>query len=179
MEWARYVAKVHHGRAPKFIADLAPASAVAPASAARVDSAKPRSDFNARFAAAPARERRRLLADYVRTEIAGVMGMESGTQIEPRQRLFDIGIDSLMAVELRNTLHNGLAISLPSTLVFDYPTVEALVEFLASGLRLDEVPTASVAVDRAAPADNLAASSADDLAAMLEQELVPRTERQQ
>lgn len=105
------------------------------------------------------------------------MGMENGVQIEARHRLFDIGIDSLMAVELRNSLHSGLAISLPSTLVFDYPTVEALVDFLAAGLRVDDPSTVAPMAERAAATPDLAGFSSDELAAMLEQELVPRTER--
>jgi myxalamid-type polyketide synthase MxaB len=178
MDWARYVATIHRGRAPRFLADLVPATPPT-APAARADSPRPRQDFGARFAAAPAGDRRRMLAEYVRAEIAAVMGMDSGTQIEARQRLFDIGIDSLMAVELRNSLHGGLAISLPSTLVFDYPTVEALVDFLAAGLQVNGTPAMPAATDRATAKDDLASASADELAALLEQELVPRNERPQ
>jgi acyl transferase domain-containing protein/NADPH-dependent curcumin reductase CurA/short-subunit dehydrogenase/acyl carrier protein len=178
MDWARYAAKVHRGHPPRFIADLAPASAATTTPATRAEDARPRNDFAARFAAAPAGGRRRMLADYVRAEIASVMGMENGAQIEPRHRLFDIGIDSLMAVELRNSLHSGLGMSLPSTLIFDYPTVEALVDFLAAGLRVDDAPTAPVG-DGAAATPDLAGFSADELADMLERELVPRTDRPQ
>ncbi len=178
MDWKRYVAAVHRGGPPRFIADLVPASAAPATPAAGAEGARPRHDFAGRLAAAPPNDRRRMLADYVRAEIANVMGMDNGAQIEARHRLFDIGIDSLMAVELRNSLHSGLAITLPSTLVFDYPTVEALVDFLAAGLRVDDAPTAAPVADRAAAPD-LAGFSADELADMLEQELVPRTERPQ
>ncbi|MCC5670510.1 acyl carrier protein [Nostoc sp. CHAB 5784] len=39
-------------------------------------------------------------------------------------------MDSLMAVELKNRLESTLSCSLPATLVFDYPTIEALVDYL-------------------------------------------------
>ena len=47
------------------------------------------------------------------------------------QPLTEMGMDSLMAVELRNLLRGSLQQSLPATLVFDYPTVLALSDFLA------------------------------------------------
>jgi acyl transferase domain-containing protein/acyl carrier protein len=79
----------------------------------------------------PAEKRHSALFDYVGSQVAATLGMTSPEQLEPRQRLFDIGIDSLMAVELKNRLESGLGISLRSTLVFDYPTVEALVTHLS------------------------------------------------
>jgi len=78
----------------------------------------------------PAAEHRALLTAHIRAEIAQVLEFSSPEQVEPRQRLFDLGVDSLMAVELRDRLHSGLGHPLRSTLLFDYPTVEGLVDYL-------------------------------------------------
>ena len=78
----------------------------------------------------PVAEHRALLTAHIRAEIAQVLEFGSPEQVEPRQRLFDLGVDSLMAVELRDRLHSGLGHPLRSTLLFDYPTVEGLVDYL-------------------------------------------------
>jgi acyl carrier protein len=54
--------------------------------------------------------------------------------------LSDAGLDSLLAVELRNVLGKSLGMSLAATLLFDHPSIEALSEFLWSELREDEGP---------------------------------------
>jgi len=85
--------------------------------------------------------------------------MPTDDQIEPRQRLFDAGIDSLMSVELKNRLEASLERPLRSTLIFDYPTTEALTNYLAELLNLtqEQVP--------------LTVESDDDIAMLLEKEL--------
>ncbi len=80
--------------------------------------------------ALPAAERPTRLTDYLQREIAAVLGLRSNTTIDPAARLFDFGLDSLMAVELKNKLQAGLDCTLRSTLLFDYPTLDALTPYL-------------------------------------------------
>jgi acyl carrier protein len=83
-----------------------------------------------RLAQAPATHRRELLTDFVRAEAAAVLGTGSETEVAPDVGLFEMGMDSLMSVELRRRLERGAARKLPSTLTFNYPNVAALAGFL-------------------------------------------------
>ena len=57
-----------------------------------------------------------------------------GTSVSPDEPLMAAGLDSLGAVELRNALEGALGISLPGTLVFDYPSLSAMTAYLGSKL---------------------------------------------
>jgi acyl carrier protein len=48
------------------------------------------------------------------------------------QQLMDAGMNSMMAVQLRQDLSKHLCLPLPSTLAFDYPTIRAITAFIAS-----------------------------------------------
>ena len=75
-------------------------------------------------------ERKAMLFEYVRSSVIEVLGFDSGHRLDPEQGLFDLGMDSLTAVELKNRLQAAIGNSLPSTLLFDYPNVQALTEYL-------------------------------------------------
>ena len=125
-----------------------------------------------RLAAATAHERRPLLIAHVRAEVSKVLGLAATQQIAPRRRLFDLGVDSLMAVELKNRLERSLGRPLRSTLLFDYPTVEALVDYLAQDLLPAESDTLSGSAEREPePSADLADLSEDELADRLARRL--------
>ncbi|MDZ7269350.1 MAG: SDR family NAD(P)-dependent oxidoreductase [candidate division KSB1 bacterium] len=86
------------------------------------------------LAEAPAGKRRGLLASFVREQAAKVLGLEAAHPIDKDQPLQKLGLDSLMAVELRNLLGAGLGgpRSLPATLLFDYPSINAVTDYLAA-----------------------------------------------
>ncbi len=66
-----------------------------------------------------------------------VVGLDRSTTLHPKVPLKDVGLDSLMAVELRNVLARATAAALPATLLFDYPTLDSLADHLWRVLELD------------------------------------------
>ena len=82
----------------------------------------------------PAAARRDVLIDFVQAQAAAVLALPDHDAIALNTGLFDLGMDSLMAVELKRRLERGVGKPLPSTLTFNYPNVGALAAFLDSQL---------------------------------------------
>ncbi|NET31059.1 MAG: KR domain-containing protein [Cyanothece sp. SIO1E1] len=87
-------------------------------------------DFLQQLEVTPLGQRHQLLIDHVRLQVAKVLGFDSLAAVNLQQGFFDLGMDSLTAVELRNLLQISLRRELPSTVAFNYPTVAACVDYL-------------------------------------------------
>lgn len=98
---------------------------------------------------ADADERRRLLVELIREQIGKILGQREAQTINRATGFFELGMDSLAAVELRNYLQSSTGLRLPNTLTFDYPTVDALVSFLTQKLTLLAATPAATAVTAA------------------------------
>jgi polyketide synthase 12/myxalamid-type polyketide synthase MxaB len=114
------------------------------------------SSFGDRLAAVAPNLRRALVIDQIRRDAARVLGLGDLELLQNNKPLNELGLDSLMAVDLRNGLGNALGCNLPATLLFDYPTVNALAEYLSrTVLGLEEAP--------AGPARTSSASAGSDV----------------
>ncbi|WP_151771068.1 type I polyketide synthase [Streptomyces abyssomicinicus] len=87
-----------------------------------------------RLAALPADAAERTLLDLVRTHVAAVLGHATPETVDTTRAFRELGFDSLTAVEIRNRLNTATGLRLPSTLVFDYPTPQDLVDHLREEL---------------------------------------------
>ncbi|NEB81613.1 SDR family NAD(P)-dependent oxidoreductase, partial [Streptomyces sp. SID14478] len=94
-----------------------------------------------RLLALPAPERARAVLQTVRETVGLVLGHGAHADIEPAKAFKDTGFDSLTGVELRNRLGSVTGLRLPTTLVFDHPSPQAVVDFLLERLDATATPT--------------------------------------
>jgi acyl carrier protein len=78
-------------------------------------------------------ERTRIVHEHVTRQVAAVLGLRVD-EIDVDVGLADLGLDSLLAVELRRRLQASSQIKLPATLAFDFPTARLIADRVGEGL---------------------------------------------
>jgi phthiocerol/phenolphthiocerol synthesis type-I polyketide synthase B len=129
-DWPRLAAAYRTRAALRIIEDLVPSDGT---DSSTVDVA-PGDDFRAALHNCDPTRRRALLLDHVTSLVAAVMGLESPQSLDPSAGFFHFGMDSLMSVTLQRALSDTLGVTVPASVVFDYPTIEALTDHLADCL---------------------------------------------
>jgi acyl transferase domain-containing protein/NADPH:quinone reductase-like Zn-dependent oxidoreductase/acyl carrier protein len=121
------------------------------------------------------------LQRLLQSELEGALGLGSGLLVGLRERFVDLGLQSLKAVEVRDVLEKKLLCKLHSTLLFDYPTVESLADYLAREVIGLESPTAGeAALDEAEAGEDSQAHDTGAYTGLSEEQLkllLSRTER--
>jgi acyl transferase domain-containing protein len=93
------------------------------------------------IADAPDIEREAVVLDLVRSEVARVVGLNSGSEIDPGRPFKDLGFDSPKAVDLRNRLIEATGLDLSTTVAFDYPTPRDVARKLLLEFDGEDKPT--------------------------------------
>jgi acyl transferase domain-containing protein/NADPH:quinone reductase-like Zn-dependent oxidoreductase/NAD(P)-dependent dehydrogenase (short-subunit alcohol dehydrogenase family)/acyl carrier protein len=169
IDWRRFLSEPPAGLDPSFFTGVAPASRLHPIAApSTVETTASVADA---WRAAPLADRRRMVVAHVSAKARHVLGVDDDLVFDERAALKDAGLDSLMAVELRNVLTRSLETSLPATLLFDYPSLDGLASYLLE--RLGLLPTAAEETEDDAHDDTaeLAALSDEEAEALLLAEL--------
>ncbi|MDQ1539161.1 MAG: pimaricinolide synthase PimS2, partial [Actinomycetota bacterium] len=108
-------------------------------------------DLAAGLGSVPAAEQQRVLLELVRSTAASVLGHASSDALSEEAAFRDVGFDSVTAVDLRNRLATATGLTLPTTMVFDYPNPLALMGFLHAQIAGTQIqaaaPTASESGD--------------------------------
>jgi acyl transferase domain-containing protein/NAD(P)-dependent dehydrogenase (short-subunit alcohol dehydrogenase family)/acyl carrier protein len=86
----------------------------------------------------PPEQREEAIVAAVRAEVARVLSMPSASSVAVDRPLKELGLDSLMAVELRNALGRRVGKTFPATLVFDHPTPLAIAKHVSRTLSIEE-----------------------------------------
>lgn len=164
VNWAK-LKPLHEARRPRpLLAELG-GSNRSRADAAETDAAAP----GLQLSNVPASERQDVIRGFVAEAVASVLGRDPTEPIPPAVGLFELGMDSLMSIELRRRLERGAGRALPSTLTFNYPNVEALTRYLEAELNSQVDDSAANASLESAPQP-----SSDDLGELTDDELEAR-----
>ncbi|QRK07699.1 SDR family NAD(P)-dependent oxidoreductase [Archangium violaceum] len=144
VQWPVYLEAIGSLGRSSFFEALTPSRSSAPRAA--VAPSQPRHPLAERLRAALPHERPRVLARSLQEEVARILRLDAAG-LDWRQGFAELGMDSLMAIELRNALQKGLGVSVPVTVALDYPTIDFLVQhLLGEVLKLDveEAPRSPV-----------------------------------
>ena len=127
MDWSVFAEAVEDR--PPFLEDL-----LSSASDEQADEAATSEDLLSRLRSAPAMDHEDVLAAFLQQEVQAVLRLNATPA--PTVEFSDLGMDSLMAVELRNRINRGFAgeYVASNTVVFDYPSITGLARHLAGEL---------------------------------------------
>ena len=160
-DWPRFLSRHSAGAEPPVLRAIARETSAAP-KAPGERAARQAGDLRKQVETAPPTERAALVLGHLREQVARVLGLHSAGALSTGQNLLDLGMDSLMAVELRNRLESSCSVTLAAGLLFEHPTIDALAAHLA-GLMEPSVPPSAAAPEHR----EVDAAGAEDLLARL------------
>ncbi len=128
IDWERYRRQIGPGVHAALLSDIGGKTAALAVTQSSTETAA--RNFRREVEEAPPPRRRRMISDFVRDRLLKALGMDAGRPVDPQVPFGDLGLNSLLSVELRNVLGTALGRPFPATLLFDYPTIDTLTDFI-------------------------------------------------
>lgn len=129
IDWARFLPLYQQAGRRAFLAELEREVPSQLTTAAPSDTSSGKTQLVERLTAAPVQQRKKLVTDYLRDAVAEVTRVDAA-EIREDTGFFDLGMDSLMAVELRRRIEQGVGKEIPVTLVMDHPRLSDAADYL-------------------------------------------------
>jgi hypothetical protein len=172
IDWNRFSSRAGNTAMPVFSECFAASVGAQEKAVVRTPQPARTADLVAQLVQAPKPARTRIVTNLVLAQVRTTIGLAPDQAIDERQPLQELGLDSLMAVELRNGLVAVSGRALPATIAFDYPTTEAISRHLLSLLVPEEAtPVRAVKTLQTVDEEDVAALSDDEAAQLLLREL--------
>ncbi|MFV8754836.1 type I polyketide synthase [Nannocystaceae bacterium ST9] len=143
VDWPRFIASFSASRRRPVMAELDPARSELHGEA---EAEPERAPLLAELLDVAERERPQHVLSRVLAQVAAVLGIADSSALDPDTGFTDLGLDSLMAVELRQRLQRDSGLKLPATLAFDHPTPRRVCAVIVEGLASRQ-PSARVEPD--------------------------------
>ncbi|MER6962002.1 type I polyketide synthase, partial [Streptomyces sp. NPDC000618] len=153
IDWERFLTGFTALRPSPLFDELPDAQRVLRAAAAQDTPAPAAGELARRLARATPAEHEAIVLDIVRAQVAQVLGHSAPMSVPVDRPFRDLGFDSLTTVDLRNRLKDETGLTLPTTLLFDYPTSQLLAKHILATLDGATEPVAGPVEPAAARAD--------------------------
>nr|MDJ0515257.1 SDR family NAD(P)-dependent oxidoreductase [Trichodesmium sp. MO_231.B1] len=101
-------------------------------------------------------QRQSSIVDYLLGIVAKVLRLSKSDLPDPEEGFFNLGMDSLMALDFGRMIQADLGITLSSTSTFEYPNIQTLAEYLEGMIpKIEQAETESGTTDTAIDLKNL------------------------
>src|ERR1700744_5506937 len=127
VDWRAFLSQVQAGGSAFF-------NEVVPAMSDSHAPSTPPAQLKSLLETAPAENRLSVIKQHLRAHIIDVLRLDSAFMLRDDQPLPELGLDSLMALELKNGLQKELDVTLPQNFFFEHPTLGAAATFVSARL---------------------------------------------
>ncbi|MDH6195952.1 acyl transferase domain-containing protein/acyl carrier protein [Mycobacterium frederiksbergense] len=129
IDWARFLPLYQQAGRRALLTELEREVPATPTGVAPVLTPSGKTQLVEQLTNAPVQQRKKLLTDYLRDAVAEVTRVDAA-EVREDAGFFDLGMDSLMAVELRRRIEQGVGREIPITLVMDHPRLSDVADYL-------------------------------------------------